>query len=92
MLTSLVRALLQVTKVLGLFQAGQKPSASLRMPCPRGANVLMGGGQGRTVEHLYRGHPPCSKGAGGPEPLMSTLCGPYLLSSPGGGVGGGENI
>lgn len=92
MLTSLVRALLQVTKVLGLFQAGQNPSASLRMQYPHGANVQMGGGQGRTVEHLYNGHPPCPKGAGGLEPLMSTLCGPYLLSSPRGGVGGGENI
>ena len=55
-------------------------------------HVQMGGGQGGTGEHLSSGHSPCPKEAGGLEPLMSTLCGAYLPSSPRGGVGGGENM
>ena len=81
---SLARALLQVTKVAGLFHAGRSPSASPRASARMG-RVQTGGGQPVPAWAA-------SRWAGGLEPLVSALCGPYLPSGPRGGVGGGENI
>lgn len=86
-MTSLVGALLHLTKVVGLFPAGQSTSGSLRAQYPPGGHLFPaqiggGDGQGGAVEHPYDGHPLCPREAGGLEPFLSTLCGPHLSCSP----------